>query len=171
VLQPPLEFGDEIDAEAVAAAIRQHRRLFDAMHADAEIALAFHWRGVPAYDRLYAFARGIALGIEDRIAAGRPLHIMLDGDVAQTLGAILREDVKVKNEILVIDGVMLSDFDYIDLGRLRLPSYTVPVTIKSLIFRDEMHASSGKEWVHSHHGGDHDHDQGHGHHHHHGHGE
>ena len=32
---------------------------------------------------------------------------MLDGDIAQTLGAILREDCKVMSDILCIDGVML----------------------------------------------------------------
>jgi len=32
---------------------------------------------------------------------------------------------------------VLMDFDYIDLGRVRVPSYTVPVTIKSLVFSDD----------------------------------
>ena len=32
---------------------------------------------------------------------------------------------------------MLRDFDYIDLGRIRMPSYTVPVTIKSLVFSED----------------------------------
>ena len=48
---------------------------------------------------------------------------MLDGDIAQTLGAILREELLVESEILAIDGVVLRDFDYIDLGRIRMPSY------------------------------------------------
>jgi hypothetical protein len=56
----------------------------------------------------------------------KPIYVMLDGDVAHTLGAILREDCKLMSEILCIDGVMLMDFDYIDLGRVRVPSYTVP---------------------------------------------
>jgi ethanolamine utilization protein EutA len=166
VLQPPCAFGDEVDADAIAQAIRGHRRKFDLLHADADMALAFHWRGAPAYERLHAFARGIANGLADRIAAGKPVHVMLDGDVAQTLGAILREDCKVQNEILVIDGVMLTDFDFIDLGRLRLPSYTVPVTIKSLIFRDGVHGTGAPERIH-HHPHHHHHHGGHAHHHHH----
>ena len=62
---------------------------------------------------------------------------MLDGDIAQTLGAILKEDWGLKSEVLVIDGVALRDFDYIDLGRIRVPSNTVPVTIKSLVFSQD----------------------------------
>ena len=70
---------------------------------------------------------------------------MLDGDVAQTLGAILREELGVASEILVIDGVVLWDFDYIDLGRIRLPSMTVPVTIKSLVFSEDPRLPRGAE--------------------------
>ena len=35
---------------------------------------------------------------------------------------------------MVVDGVETGDFDFVDIGRVRLPSHTVPVTIKSLIF-------------------------------------
>jgi ethanolamine utilization protein EutA len=137
VLQPPFAFGETIDSGALGQAIRGHRLLFDADAPDAEIALAFRWGGPPSYDRIRAFAEGIASGLADKLAAQQPLYVMLDGDVAHTLGAILREDCKVKSEILAIDGVVLMDFDYIDLGRVRLPSYTVPVTIKSLVFSDD----------------------------------
>jgi ethanolamine utilization protein EutA len=42
----------------------------------------------------------------------------------------------------VIDGVSLWDFDYIDLGKVRLPSNTVPVTVKSLLFGAAMDATA-----------------------------
>ena len=66
-----------------------------------------------------------------------PLYLVLDGDVAQTVGAILKEDWGIASEILVIDGIALRDFDYVDLGRIRMPSFTVPVTIKSLVFSQD----------------------------------
>ena len=152
VLQPAFSFGDTVDWRALAHAIRTHRKAFEAANADAEIALAFHWRGAPAYERLHACARGLAAGLADKIAAKKPIYLMLDGDIAQTLGAILREDCNVTSDILCIDGVMLMDFDYIDLGRVRVPSYTVPVTIKSLVFSDDPHRA--RERVHHH---EHDH--------------
>ena len=58
-----------------------------------------------------------------------------------------------ESEILCIDGVVLWDFDYIDLGRIRLPSMTVPVTIKSLVFSEDPRLPRGQ--AHLHH--DHDH--------------
>jgi ethanolamine utilization protein EutA len=162
VLQPPFVFGDCVDADALTLAIRLHRKAFEADNADADIALAFHWQGAPAYERIFGLARGIAAGLADKVAAKMPIYAMLDGDIAQTLGHILREDCKVMSEILCIDGVMLMDFDYIDLGRVRVPSYTVPVTIKSLVFSDDPHRT--RERIHHH---DHDHHHGHHHHHHH----
>jgi ethanolamine utilization protein EutA len=138
---------------------------------EGEVALALRWQGIPSYERISAFAEGIRHGLATTIERRKPIYIMLDGDIAQTLGAILREELLVESEILAIDGVMLRDFDYIDLGRIRMPSYTVPVTIKSLVFSEDPRAARPHQRLH-HHDDDHDHphDHGHGHHHHeHGH--
>jgi ethanolamine utilization protein EutA len=80
----------------------------------------------------------------------------------------LRDELHVESEMLVIDGVVLWDFDYIDLGRIRMPSYTVPVTIKSLVFSEDPRGPRPRQRLH-HHDDEHDHDHGHshGHHHHH----
>lgn len=166
VLQPPYVSDETIDADALAAAIRSHFTAFDLTEGDAEVALALRWRGAPSHERIFAFAQGIVRGLPNTIARQRPLTIMLDGDVAQTLGAVLREELEVKSEILCIDGVVLWDFDYIDLGRIRLPSMTVPVTIKSLVFSEDPRLPRGKAHLHHHH---HDHHHGHDHSHDHGH--
>ena len=108
--------------------------------------------------------------LPNTIASGRPIYLILDGDLAQTLGAVLREDFRLANDILVIDGVVLWDFDYVDLGRIRLPSGTVPVTVKSLVFGQDVGAKPDAhhhdhDHHHDHHHHDHDHHHGHLHHH------
>lgn len=135
VVRPDYVCEDSIDPNSVARAIRAHVTAFDA--AEEDVALALRWRGPPSHTRLAALADGIRRGLAERIARGAPLYLMLDGDVAQTLGAILRDELLVGTKMLVIDGVVLWDFDYIDLGRIRLPSNTVPVTIKSLVFNQD----------------------------------
>ena len=166
VLLPPFICEEAIDPEKLADAIRGHMTAFDVIGTDRDIALALRWTGMPSYQRLAAFAAGIKRGLADRIAKRFPLYIMLDGDVAQTLGHILREELNVESELLVIDGVVLWDFDYIDLGRIRMPSYTVPVTIKSLVFSEDPRAPGPRQRLHHH---DHEHDHERGHHHHHDH--
>jgi ethanolamine utilization protein EutA len=139
VLKPPCEFPALIDPQSVAEAIRRHLTLFDLAGEDKDFALAFQWRGEPSYERIAAFGRGLVAGLARSIALKRPLYLILDGDLAQTLGGVLREDLRIESEVLVIDGIVLVDFDYIDLGKIRLPSHTVPVTVKSLVFKDNLH--------------------------------
>jgi ethanolamine utilization protein EutA (predicted chaperonin) len=177
VVQPPFVPAESIDPQQLAQAIRSHITAFDLADTDRDIALALRWTGLPSYPRLAAFAEGIKSGLAGRIARKLPLYIMLDGDVAQTLGHILREELHVEGELLVIDGVVLWDFDYIDLGRIRMPSYTVPVTIKSLVFNEDPrgpqpwqrlhHREHDPDHAHAHHG--HNHSHSHSHHHHHRH--
>ncbi len=172
VLQPSFACEDVIDPEALANAIRTHFLAFDMREGDADVALALRWQGLPSYARLSAFAAGIVGGLAASIAAGRPLYLVLDGDVAQVLGGILKEELGLANEVLVIDGLVLWDFDYVDIGRIRLPSHTVPVTVKSLVFAEDPRAPRRGETIHTGAGAWHHHEQGHqssGHHHAHGH--
>ena len=138
VLRPDYRPDAAIDADGVAAAVRRHLSAFDAgaerPESTRDVALALAWRGAPSHARIMALARGIAAGLADRTARGHPLYLLLDGDIALTLGTLLRDEVGVTGDLLVIDGVSLWDFDYVDLGAIRQPSNTVPVTIKSLVF-------------------------------------
>lgn len=173
VLQPEVDLSGAIRPETVAAAIRAHFTAFDLDGAESDVALAFTWAGMPEYERISAFAEGIRQGLAERIDRGLPLYLMLDGDIAMTLGSILHEDWQIGCETCVIDGITLRDFDYIDLGRIRVPSLTVPVTIKSLVFNEDPRGPRPRERIHhrdhDHHGPDprHDHAHGHVHHHHH----
>ena len=65
----------------------------------------------------------------------RPIYLVFDHDLAGLVGTVLKNDFELKNDVLAIDGVILHDFDFIDLGKALEPSGTVPVTIKSLVFR------------------------------------
>jgi len=163
VIRPPVTLGEIVDPAAVAAAIRDHFRQFDLVEGESEVAIAIRWRGAPAYARLAGLARGIVDALPRTIAEEKPLFVVLDGDVAQTLGAILKEEMGVASDVLVLDGIALWDFDYVDLGRVRMPSFTVPVTIKSLVFSEDPRIPH--HHGHHHHRGGHDH----GHHHSHSH--
>ncbi|HEX4780291.1 MAG TPA: ethanolamine ammonia-lyase reactivating factor EutA [Usitatibacter sp.] len=164
VLQPDVSLESDISAARVTQAIRRHFQAFDLEEGSAEVALAFRWSGPPAYVRLEALARGIVEALPVTLMEARPLFLVLDGDIAQSLGALLKEEWGVASEVLVIDGISLWDFDYVDLGRVRMPSYTVPVTIKSLVFSEDPRGPRSRAHGQSH---EHGHGHGHGHHHHH----
>ena len=166
VLQPPFECGETSIRQARAAISAHHGA--STSRTNARLRWRCAGRALPAYERLSAFAEGIRAA-SPTASQREPIFIMLDGDVAQTLGAYSARGVVRRSEILVIDGVMLWDFDYIDLGRIRMPSYTVPVTIKSLVFNEDPRGPRPRQRLH-HHADDHEHDHAHGHEHgHHGH--
>ena len=155
VLQPSITFDDEVRASDIAAAIGEHLQRFDIVEGESEVALAFRWRGAPSYSRLAGLARGIVEAMPTTIAAGKPLFVIVDADIAQTLGALLKEEFAVASDVLALDGVSLWDFDYIDLGRVRMPSFTVPVTIKSLVFGEDPRIPHKHVHHHHHHAGHH----------------
>jgi ethanolamine utilization protein EutA len=185
VLQPDFQCGPTIEPGALAQAIGAHFKAFDLVEGEADVALAFRWSGAPSYQRLAGFAAGIVQALPRTLEQGKPLYLILDGDLAHTLGNLLREEFDVRSEILVIDGIVLWDFDYIDLGRIRMPSATVPVTVKSLVFSQDPRTAlgnaradlkyrphvrpHGQGHTHGHGPGQHHHDHDHDHAHAHGH--
>ena len=135
VLRPEVDLSGDIVSEAVATAIRKHYGAFDLVEGQSEVVLVFRWDGAPTAIRIAAFCRGLIDGLPGTLRNGRSIYLVFDHDLAGLVGTILRDDFAVENALLCLDGVTLHDFDFIDLGKTLEPSGTVPVTIKSLVFR------------------------------------
>ncbi len=183
-----LELKDSIDSAEIATALSKSFKRHDLVEGAQDVAISLRWLGAPSFVRMNALAQGILNGLPETLKQQRHLYIVTDGDIAHNLGHLFKEDERVKCEVLVIDGVTLWGFDFVDLGRIRMPSWTVPVTVKSLVFNEDPRAhgkSDPSEWhahedgkmhrhdhnkPHSHgHGHSHDHDHHHAHDHSHGH--
>jgi ethanolamine utilization protein EutA len=135
VLRPRFDLSDNIEPSRLAEAIINHFQVFDLKEGEAEVALVFRWDGSPAASRIAAFCHGLMEGLPATVRSRRPIYLVFDHDLAGLVGTILKNDFELKNDVLAIDGVTLHDFDFIDLGKALEPSGTVPVTIKSLVFR------------------------------------
>ncbi len=129
----PLD-NDEFTKEAVRDATLSALRRLDLLSARQPVAVAFHWDGSATFFRLQAFCSGIAEGLKDILAKGHPLVLVNDGDIGGIIGLHFQEELQTQASIISIDGIALSDFDYIDIGALIQSSGAVPVVIKSLIF-------------------------------------
>jgi ethanolamine utilization protein EutA len=134
VVRPQIELADTIRPMEVAGAIIRNLEAFDRTDVSQPIALALPWSGAPSYERIRALAEGIMKGLSTRIGRDTAFYVLVESDIALSLGKILKEELEIASEIMVIDGVEAGNFDFVDIGRIRLPSYTVPVTIKSLVF-------------------------------------
>src|SRR6202000_67449 len=103
-----------------------------------DVAVAVKWAGPPSHRRMAAFLSGVQAGLAHRVGGGRagarPTCRVVDGDVGRSLGWLLATELGHPVPVVSIDGVSLSDFDFVDIGRLQPKSSTVPVSIKTMIY-------------------------------------
>jgi ethanolamine utilization protein EutA len=137
VLHPVLDLSGGIEQAGVAAAIREAQD--SAQELGPLAALAFHFGGAPSYPRLRALAAGIAAALSgadpNGAGSGGDLAVVVvDRDIAASLGAILREELAVTRPVLCLDNLDLRPLDYLDIGRPIWPAGVYPVVIKSLLF-------------------------------------
>ena len=135
-----LPLPDAIVAADVTRALQRSFVRHDLVEGAQDNAVSLRWSGLPSFERLSALADGLLGALPNTIAARRPIYLIADGDIALTLGHVVKDDPRVGGEVLVIDGITLWGFDFVDLGRIRIPSLTVPVTIKSLVVSDDPRA-------------------------------
>ncbi len=134
VIHLHLHLEDKFSAGEVSAEIARSLARFDMVEGEDVVALALRWQGEPLHARLHALATGICRGMEQTLRDGKPLILMMDGDVGRTLGRILRHELAVASSVISVDGLQLMDFDYVDIGTVIRPTNVVPLIIKSLLF-------------------------------------
>ena len=119
---------DEMRA-ALAAAVGK----YDLERLPSSMVLAMSISGQPDYWYIRRLAESIIATIDDE-PAGAPVFLVVDVDVAKSLGGIIREELKLDRAVIAIDGIEVGDLDYVDVGRPMGASEVIPVTVKSLVF-------------------------------------
>jgi ethanolamine utilization protein EutA len=125
---------NDLTRETVDEAIAQSFERLDIAQDDIgkHIALAVIGPVIPTYDSIRAMCGGIA-------SALAPFHdhvwtIVLSADVAGLVGAMLKNEFKVEQEVIVVDGINVGEFNFIDLGEQLESVEAIPVVVKSLVF-------------------------------------
>jgi ethanolamine utilization protein EutA len=135
VIAPALPLQDEVlDPAAIGDAITAALERMDFSDAQRAVALCYRWQGSATFGRLESFCRGVVAGMRPLLQAGLPLVLVGDGDVGGLVGLHFHAELQLANPVVSIDGIVLHDFDFIDIGALLETSGAVPVVIKSLVF-------------------------------------
>ncbi len=126
---------DQLSAEGFARAIRQAIERLDlgTENLDHPIAVFFHWPFDFSYDLALALATGISSALAPR-GNGTPWVLVFDSDIGGLLGTLLKHELEVKSDIVIVDEIELRDLDFIDIGQELLNRGAVPVVVKSLVF-------------------------------------
>jgi ethanolamine utilization protein EutA len=120
--------------ESVSDALKQSLRKFDLKQFTSGLALSLSVDGVPDYQSVRRIAEGVVEILEDAEDLECPLYLTLDLDIAKSLGGILKDELKVRRDIIAVDGIEVGDLDYVDIGECLGITEVIPVTVKSLMF-------------------------------------
>lgn len=135
VIAPDLPLDAEVlDPGAIADAVRTSLRRLDLHEGEQAVALCYRWKGSATFSRLGTMVQGVTAGLSAVLERGWPLILIGDGDVGGLVGIHAREESRLQNPIVSIDGIALSEFDFVDIGAMLELSGAVPVVIKSLVF-------------------------------------
>ena len=116
--------------QAIATALGK----YDVARLGSNMALALSVSGQPDYWYIRRLAESIQGVSDPSELAESPMFLVVDVDVAKSLGGILMEELDLKRALIAIDGIEVGDLDYIDIGRPMGVSEVIPVTVKSLVF-------------------------------------
>jgi ethanolamine utilization protein EutA len=146
VIAPDLDLsGDEIDESAVAVAVGAALSRMDLAHGDEAVAVTIPWQGSAMFHRLRSLSRGVIAGMAPVLDRGHSLILVVDGDIGGLIGMHCRQEESLKNPLVSIDGIELSEFDFIDIGAVLRATGAVPVVIKSLLFPAETETAAWEE--------------------------
>src|SRR5579883_758380 len=135
--------------KVIKAPVNQHHSLqqaltaalskFDLDRYDDGLAIALALQELPNYHIVRHIAQEVSALLEKSTDPSMPLYLMLDADIAKSLGGILKEELKLPGPIIAVDGIDVGDLDYVDIGRPMGVSESLPVTVKSLMFPSSAH--------------------------------
>ncbi len=130
VIVPDFDFGDDIGPEAIAQAVTIALRRLSLDATTQPVAVGYRWQGPATFARLDAFCAGLA----PLLVPGVPLVLVGQGDVGGLVGIHCRAERHMAQPVVSIDGVIVREFDFIDIGEILQVSGGVPVVVKSLVF-------------------------------------
>ncbi|MCP3954975.1 MAG: hypothetical protein GY697_22545 [Desulfobacterales bacterium] len=109
---------------------------FDLTEGDSVVGLYFKDQVRNSYPRLELFARSIEAALPNSIDNKIPIILIFEGDIACSVGNVIRRETDLKTNLLTLDELDLKEGDWIDIGKPLVADQVFPVTVKSLVFHD-----------------------------------
>jgi ethanolamine utilization protein EutA len=107
---------------------------FDLAEGERVVALYFKDPVRNSYPRLELFAKSIEAALPNSIENKIPIILIFEGDIACSVGNVIRRETDLKTNLLTLDELELKEGDWIDIGKPLVDDQVSPVTVKSLVF-------------------------------------
>jgi ethanolamine utilization protein EutA len=122
--------------EEIIRALEMH----DLRPGEDAFALAFRRSVVnqPSYQLMKSLAGAVVDALRAAVDGGGIVVLVFEADIGMGIGRVIEEEVAPGCDLISIDEIKLSDFNYIDIGEPAGDRGFIPVIVKSLIFPDRL---------------------------------
>jgi ethanolamine utilization protein EutA len=86
------------------------------------------------YEKLTIFSKGIVKGLPKTIQTDKPIFLVFETDIGNSVGNVMKRETGISNEILSLDEISVKEGDFMDCGKPLFEDRVFPIVIKSLIF-------------------------------------
>lgn len=124
----------KLSVEHVKSQINVSFKRFDLNEGEEVVALYFKDPVNASYPKLELFAKSIELALHNSISRKIPIILIFEGDIACSVGNVIRRETSLKTNLLSLDELVLCEGDWIDIGEPLVEGQVFPVTVKSLVF-------------------------------------
>ena len=126
----------ELDYERIVGQLERTLASREPAVDTAAVAVAIAWSGSATYTRIDVLSRALVAtaGPEVLVDHRVPLIIVCDLDIAGLLGKNIQDMTEGGVPVLTLDGIEVSEFDYLDVGAFVPGTGALPVVVKSLLF-------------------------------------
>jgi ethanolamine utilization protein EutA len=107
---------------------------FDQEEGEDVVALYFRDPVQNSYPQVELFAQSIEAALPRSVANKLPIILIFKGDIACSVGNVIRRETTLKTNLLTLDELDLAEGDWIDIGSPLVENQVFPVTVKSLVF-------------------------------------
>jgi ethanolamine utilization protein EutA len=97
------------------------------------VAVAIDWDGPATFERLDRVCRELLAGIRREPTSSVPVVLITNQDVGGLLGLHLTRELGIPN-VVSLDGLLVDDYDFLDIGGIAEGTGAVPVVVKSMLF-------------------------------------
>ncbi len=125
---------NQLSIDYVAHQIQNSLKRLDIVEGESKFVLAFIDPVRSVYDKLTIFSQGIVKGLPKSVQEDKPIFLVFQTDIGNSVGNVLKRETGITNEILSLDEISVKEGDFIDCGKPLFEDRVFPVVIKSLIF-------------------------------------
>ncbi len=132
---PVVKLSSQEVRDGLSEALKRKLEWFFAQEGPERIAVALDGEVNPSFLRIQEYARELLEGLKEVLSAGYPAVVVLKEDMAKVLGQTMYRMAGAEKSIVCLDGIFLSQGDYIDIGRPAAAGSVLPVVVKTLVFQ------------------------------------